>query len=70
MFYIIEIQKNDQGQYAHLITTATTQRQAESVYYDKLHYAAVSELPVYSVTLLTEYGERLMSHCYRSDIQE
>ena len=66
MFYIIEIQKNAQGQNAHLVYTAETQREAESIYYDKLHFAAVSELPLHSVVLITEDGDHHMSKSYRN----
>ena len=65
MFYIIEIQKNAEGQYAHLVYTAESQNQAESIYYDKLRFAAVSELPLHSVALITENGDRHMSKAYR-----
>lgn len=65
MFYIIEIQKNAEGQYAHLVYTAESQNQAESIYYDKLHFAAVSTLPLHSVVLITESGDHHMSKAYR-----
>ena len=67
MFYIIEIQKNAEGQYAHLVYTAESQRQAESIYYDKLHFAAVSGLPLHAVVCLTEDGLHHMSKAYRAD---
>lgn len=65
MYYIIEIQKNDQGQYSHLVYTATSQNEAESVYFSKLAYAATSDLPLHSVACLTEYGATHMSMAYR-----
>lgn len=66
MFYIVEIQKNDQGQYAHLVYTAETQREAESVYYSKLAYAAASSLPLHSVAIITEDGAHHMNMSYRN----
>ena len=66
MFYIIEIQKNDQGQCSHLVYTATTQNEAESIFYSKLAYAATSSLPLHSVVCLTEDGLYHMSKSYRN----
>ena len=66
MFYIIEIQKNAQGQYAHIVETAETQRAAESTYYSKLSYAAQSNLPLHSVAIITEDGDHHMSKSYRN----
>lgn len=65
MFYIIEIQKNNEGQNAHLVYTAETQNEAESIYYSKLAYAATSSLPLHAVVCLTEEGLHHMSKSYR-----
>ena len=66
MFYIIEIQKNNEGQYAHLVYTAATQNEAESIYFGKLAYAATSGLPLHAVVCLTEDGLHHMSKSYRN----
>lgn len=55
-YYIIEIQKTPEGAYAHLIDTADTYNQAESVYYGKLQYAAISTIPLHSVILMDAEG--------------
>ena len=65
MFYIIEIQKSSEEQYSHLVYTAATQNEAESIYYSKLAYAATSNLPLHSVVCLTEDGLHHMSKSYR-----
>ena len=66
MFYIIEIQKNAEGAYSHLVYTAASQKEAESVYFGKLSYAALSELPLHAVVCLTEDGLHQMSMSYRN----
>ena len=64
-YIIIEIQKHEDGTLAHLVDTADTQREAESVYHGKLQYAALSDLPCHSVALLEETGELVASECYQ-----
>lgn len=66
MFYIIEIQKNAQGAYSHLVYTAASQNEAESVYFGKVAYAATSGLPLHAVVCLTEDGLHHMSRSYRN----
>lgn len=55
-YYILEIQKNAEGTYSHLVTTADTRKQADSAYYGVLQYAAVSNLPLHTAVLLDETG--------------
>lgn len=69
MFYIIEIQKNREGNYAHIVKTAETQNSGESMYYGTLQYAAISDLPLHTVALLNEDGILYQSRCYRHDEQ-
>lgn len=58
MYYVIEIQKLPDGTHAHLVyhDDAWTYNQAESVYYGKLQYAAISTIPMHTVILLDEEG--------------
>jgi len=70
MFYVIEIQKNAQGQYAHLVTTDETQSGAESKYYTVLAAAAISNLPLHTAALLRDDGIALMSKSYRREANE
>lgn len=68
-YYIIEIQNNN-GSYAHLVHSADTRQQAESVYHQVLSYAAISTLTSHSATLLTGEGAMLMYQCYTHDAPE
>lgn len=67
MFYIIEIQKSASGNYAHLVQTAETLNSAESKYYGVLQYAAISELPLHSVSLIGDDGMMYASKAYRHE---
>lgn len=68
MFYIIEIQKMKDGTYTHLVQTAEGQNQAESKYYGVLQYAAISDLPLHTVTLIDDHGLTYMSKAYEHDV--
>lgn len=70
MFYVIEIQKTEQGTYAHLIDTAEDFAQAESKYYGKLQYAAISVIPVHTVYLLDDKGIVYHEKCYNREQPE
>ena len=70
MFYIIEIQKAKQGGYSHLIDTAEGFAQAESKYYGKLQYAAISVIPVHTVYLLDDKGIVYNEKCYNREQPE
>lgn len=63
MYIIIEIQTNENS-CAVLDDVQQERNQAESVYHDKLHYAAVSTVPIHSVSLLNDAGERLKGETY------
>ena len=65
-YYILEIQNNN-GSYAHLVHTADTRMQAESVYHQVLTYAAISTLTTHSATLLTSEGSIIMYQCYKHE---
>ena len=64
MYYIVEIQKNAEGVYAHLVHTAQTRNEGESVYFQVLSAAAISKLPLHSVILFTDRGALEMSRYY------
>ena len=69
-YYIIEIQKNFAGEYAHLVhwaydTDADIARQkAESTYHSVLASAAVSNTAMHSATIISAEGVPLMNQCY------
>lgn len=64
MYYIVEIQKNAEGVYAHLVHTAQTRNEGESVYFQVLAAAAISKLPLHSAILFTDRGALEMSRYY------
>jgi hypothetical protein len=69
-YYIIEIQKHENGNYAHLIDTANDMKNAESKAYTKLQYAAISNRPVHTVLIIDEEGHLYNSKCYKNDSAE
>ena len=64
MFYIIEVQKTQEGNYSHLVSTADTQNEAESKYYGVLQYAAISELPLHSAAMFDDHGSIYHNKAY------
>lgn len=66
-YYIIEIQKHADGNYAHIVQTADTRNEAESKYHKVLAAAAISNLPKHSAILITDEGFLLMSQCYKHE---
>lgn len=70
MYYIFEIQQMADGTYAHLVHTADTRRQAESVYHQTLAYASVSNLPRHSASIILPNGSCLVHTSYVSAGQE
>lgn len=65
MYIIIEIQTNADGTIGNLVYTAATRNEADSIYYQKLGYAAISQLPKHAVALMSNEGFPLMHQCYR-----
>lgn len=55
-YCVIELQKNAEGVLTPLVSVHDTKEEAESKYHSVLAYAAVSEIPVHSATILTEEG--------------
>ena len=65
MFIVIELQKNENGTVANIVTEHSTQAEAESKYHAVLSAAAVSEIPVHSAVIVSEEGFPLMHQCYK-----
>lgn len=65
MFLVVEIQKNEAGQLAWLVTQHEDIRDAESKYFAVLSAAAKSNLPRHSAALLHEDGHCIRSESYR-----
>ncbi|MDO4974144.1 MAG: hypothetical protein Q4E38_08045 [Eubacteriales bacterium] len=70
MYFIMEIQGNADGSFAHLVTRAPSRLEAESEYHRVLSAAAVSGLPMHSAVLLDATGTALMSQCYTHEPEE
>ena len=66
-YIIVEIQKMTDGSYAYLIETADNLAQAESIFYNKMSYAAISTLPMHAVTLLNSTGAEIRNGVYQRE---
>lgn len=69
MYVIIEIQTNANGALGVLTYTASTWRQAQQIYHEKLAYAAQSTLPCYAVALLDNHGNLQESRYYTTETE-
>lgn len=56
MYEIIELQKNADGTLGMITEQAATEQQAFSVFHTKLAFAAISNVPVHSVCILSDEG--------------
>lgn len=69
-YYIIEIQKNTSGEFAHQVHWAFDENEhrarlkAEGKYHEVLAAAATSETLQHSATLVASDGVAVMSQCY------
>lgn len=64
MYILLEIQTNDGTTALLPALTYTDSNQAESAFYQKLSYAAVSEVDVHTVILMDEHGNTLKREFY------
>ena len=64
MYLVIEIQKMNNGQISHLVTTHKEQSEAEQKYHTVLSFAAVSAVDVHSAVMLDDTGERIKGETY------
>lgn len=68
MYVIQEVQTDANGTVSFLPpVTKATQMEAESEYYIKLGYAAISAVAVHSVIMYTTEGFPLMHGCYKHE---
>ena len=69
-YYILEIQKFHNGEYAHLIHWAydadadVARQKAESKFHEVLTSAAVSDTAMHSAILISSEGVPLRNECY------
>ena len=65
VYIIIEIQKSNNGTVAIVPPVSyTNQAQAEQAYHTALAYAAVSNIDVHSVIMLSDTGDRIKGETY------
>jgi len=64
MYYILEIQAYNDGTSAHIMYTEQTEAQAESKYHTVLAYAAISDIPIHVVMILTFDGNLVKRETY------
>lgn len=65
MYIVIELQKNEKGEVANIVTAFPDLPAAESKYHSILAAAAVSDLPVHSAIIVSEEGFPVAHHCYK-----
>lgn len=68
MYIILEIQTTN-GTVTTLATTASTWREAQATYHNKLWYAAQSTIPCYAVSLLDSHGNVQESRFYTTEVE-
>ena len=71
MYHIIEIQTT--GNSSVIVTpipSAADLNEAESIYHQKMSYAAISSIPVHSVVLLNEEGCVEMNGSYKHEAMQ
>lgn len=64
MYVILEMQTTDNQTALVPPVTYTDKLQADSAYYQKLAAAAVSPVPIHTITMLDEHGRVERSDCY------
>lgn len=67
MYFIVEVQKNDNGTYGNLVYQAATRAEADSKYYSILASAAISEIPQHAAIMFTADGFYIMSKSYNHE---
>ena len=65
MYHIIEIQTTDTSSVVVTpIPSAQNQNDAESIYHQKMSYAAISSVPVHAVVMVNDHGTIVMNGYY------
>ncbi len=67
-YVVVEIQSGDT--ITALVNTYTNQNEAEAKYHDILRFAALSNIPRHSATLLTDEGYYLKYDSYEHKLEE
>ncbi len=64
-YLVVEIQTNSDGTVGNVVFAYDTENEAWSKYFDVLHYAAVSSLPMHSALLVCNDGNLIAQQCFR-----
>lgn len=64
MFFVIELQTNQDGTAGILTWTYPTKNEALSKYHTILSFAAVSDLPVHSAVVIDEQGRQIAREAF------
>lgn len=67
---ILEIQHSNDGTTATIVTVKANRNEAEQLYHNTLAYAAVSEINVHSVVMLTDDGYTNKKETYYHNAEE
>lgn len=73
-FYIVEIQKYDNGEFGHIVHYAfdedadKARLKADSKYYEVLSAAAISNISEHSAILFSSEGFPIMHQCYKHEV--
>lgn len=68
MFIVIELQANNEGQVANIVTAYDTLPQAEQKYHTILAAAAVSSVPKHSAVILDPMGVQIMRDGFEHEV--
>lgn len=69
-YVVVELQTNDEGQVANLVTQHATREEAESKYHAVLSAAAVSSVAYHAAVLMTNTGHVHETKCYHHEKPE
>lgn len=70
MFLIVEIQTQEDGSFAHLEQTAATYEEAMSKWHGVLQFAAVSNIPIHSCSVINSTGIQIATTNYRHSAKQ
>lgn len=64
-YIVMELQKDDEGNVANIVTSHDDMREAESKFHAILASASISKIPVHSAIIVSEEGFPVEHKCYR-----
>ena len=69
-YVVVEIQTNKNGTIGSLVYDFDNKLDAENKYHTILAFAATSDLPVHSATILTNEGRTVKTEMYKHEVAE